>query len=184
MMLSTRLREFVYEKMKVKRLAYWGTRWSLWPVHLVTSCCGVEVAHTSAPGFDAERWGVLPFLTMRQSNVILVEGTVTRKMAKVLKYVYDQMPEPKFVFAMGACAIRGGLFWNSYHVVQVDTLVPVAAYIVGCPPTPEAVIRAFSSLQQKLSGREPPAIEPTRRDLAEVLPPARPMAKQAVEAKA
>jgi len=178
---STRLREFAMKKLKIEKVAKWGIRWSLWPVHLVTSCCGVEVAHTSAPGFDAERFGVLPFNTMRQTNVILVEGTITRKMAKVLKTVYEQMPEPKFVIAMGACAIRGGLFWNSYHVVQVDTIVPVEVYISGCPPSPEAVIRAFMLLQNKLTGKPGPKIEARRIDLKQYLPQPKPAAKPAAQ---
>jgi NADH-quinone oxidoreductase subunit B len=169
--MSQALREFLLKKAKLESLFKWGVRWSLWPVHLVTSCCGVEVAHASGPGFDAERWGVLPFHTMRQSNVILVEGTITRKMAKVLKQVYEQMPEPKYVIAMGACAVRGGLFWNSYHVVQVDTVVPVDVYISGCPPTPEAVIRAFMMVHNKIKGKPGPYVEPVKVDLTPFLPP-------------
>ena len=158
----------------IGRLAKWGTRWSLWPVHLVTSCCGVEFGHTFAPGYDAERFGALPLHTMRQSNLIVVEGTVTKKMARVLRRVYDQMPEPKFVIAMGACALEGGLFWNSYHVVKVDRVVPVDVYIVGCPPTPEAVIRGFIMLGEKIRGRRPSEIKPSVTDLSKVLakPPA------------
>jgi NADH-quinone oxidoreductase subunit B len=187
--MSQALREFLLKKAKLESLFKWGVRWSLWPVHLVTSCCGVEVAHASGPGFDAERWGVLPFHTMRQSNVLLVEGTVTRKMARVLKQVYEQMPEPKYVIAMGACAVRGGLFWNSYHVVQVDTVVPVDAYIAGCPPTPEAVIRAFMMVHNKIKGKPGPYVEPVKVDLTLFLPPppkppAKPASQQVQQAPA
>jgi len=167
-------------KMKVpiiEGLVKWGVKWSPWPVHLVTSCCGVEFAHTAAPGFDAERWGVLPFHTMRQTNLIVVEGTITRKMAKVLRRVWEQMPEPKFVIAMGACAMGKGLFWNSYNVVQVDTVVPVDVYVTGCPPTPTALIRAFRMLQNKIEGRPRPKILPNAVDLSKLLPPPKPAAK-------
>ncbi|MFP3192326.1 MAG: NADH-quinone oxidoreductase subunit NuoB [Thermoproteus sp.] len=177
------LKEYMLRQAKLDRVIKWGIKWSMWPVHLVTSCCGVEVAHTSAPVFDAERWGVLPFNTMRQTNVVLVEGTITRKMAKVLKWVYEQMPEPKFVIAMGACAVRGGLFWNSYHVVQVDTVVPVDAYIPGCPPTPEAVIRAFFMVGNKILGKPGPEVKPVKVDLTPYLPQPKPAAKPAAPAK-
>jgi NADH-quinone oxidoreductase subunit B len=182
--LRERVRRFLLKTLRLEILFKWGIRWSLWPVHLVTSCCGVEVAHTAGPGFDAERWGVLPFHTMRQCNVILVEGTITMKMARALRQVYEQMPEPKYVMAMGACGVRGGLFWNSYHVVQVDTVVPVDVYIAGCPPTPEAVIRAFIMLHNKIRGRPGPYVEPVRVDIAPPKPPARPAPQQAQQASA
>lgn len=132
----------------------WGTKWSLWPVHFVTSCCGVEFAHTASPGYDAERWGFLNFGICRQTNVIIVEGTITKKMAKILKFTYDQMPDPKYVLQMGACGLRGGLFWNAYSIVDPSEIVPIDFYVPGCPPTPESLIRAIRLLQNKIATGE------------------------------
>jgi len=114
----------------------WGTKWSLWPVHLVTACCGVELAHAYACGYDAERIGSLNYGICRQTNVIIVEGAITRKMAKVLRITWEQMPNPKFVIVMGACGLKGGLFWNSYHMVKPSEVVPVDFFVPGCPPNP------------------------------------------------
>jgi NADH-quinone oxidoreductase subunit B len=128
----------------------WGTRWSLWPVHLVTACCGVELAHAYASGYDGERLGSLNYGIARQTNLIIVEGAITRKMARVLKITYEQMPEPKFVVVMGACGLKGGLFWNGYHMVKPSDIVPVDFFIPGCPPTPEALLRSIRALQEKI----------------------------------
>lgn len=147
----------------------WGAKWSLWAVHLVTSCCGVELAHTYASGYDAERWGSLNFGMMRQTNLIIVEGTITRKMAKVLRITWEQMPDPKFVIVMGACGVQGGLFWNSYHIVKPSDIVPVDVYIPGCPPTPEALIRAIRTLQEKIEkGEAKPTAEYEEVDLTSI----------------
>ncbi|AEA46553.1 NADH-quinone oxidoreductase subunit NuoB [Archaeoglobus veneficus] len=132
----------------------WGAKWSLWAVHLVTACCGVELAHTYASGYDAERWGSLNFGMMRQTNLIIVEGAISKKMARALRITWEQMPEPKFVIVMGACGIEGGLFWNSYHIARPSEIVPVDYYIPGCPPTPEALIRAIRALQKKIEKGE------------------------------
>ncbi|GEM_PF-728774 len=181
--ITGRLRNIIYNKLRIRKLITWAIKWSLWPVHLVTSCCGVEFAHTAAPGFDAERLGVLPFHTMRQTNIIVVEGTITMKMAKVLRRVYDQMPEPKFVIAMGSCAAERGLFWNSYHVVHVSDVVPIDVYVPGCPPTPDALIRGFIMLQNKLKGKVGPRILPKKVDLTKILPPPPPPKPTKPEAK-
>lgn len=148
----------------------WGTKWSLWPVHLVTACCGVELAHTYACGYDAERIGSLNYGIARQTNLIVVEGAITRKMAKVLRITWEQMPEPKFVIVMGACGLEGGLFWNSYHIVKPSDVVPVDFFIPGCPPTPEALIRAIRLLQEKIKeGEVKPSVEYEEADLKKVL---------------
>lgn len=128
----------------------WGMSFSLWPVHFMTACCGAEFGATCAPRFDIERLGVLPFVSPRQTNVLLIEGTITKKMAKAAKVVYEQMPEPKFVVAMGACALGGGIFWNSYNIVKVGDILPVDIFIPGCPPRPEAVLRAIITLQKRV----------------------------------
>ncbi|MEM1902897.1 MAG: NADH-quinone oxidoreductase subunit D [Pyrobaculum sp.] len=137
---------------KLERVGRWGIRWSLWPPHLVTACCGVEFGHAFGSVYDAERFGMLPMGSLRQSNIIIVEGTVTLKMAKYVKYVYEQMGYPKYVLAMGACAIKGGVFYGSYHMVSAASVVPVDGYISGCPPTPEALLRAVKELQEKIAG--------------------------------
>ncbi|MFQ6054507.1 MAG: NADH-quinone oxidoreductase subunit NuoB [Methanosarcinales archaeon] len=128
----------------------WGAKWSLWPVHLVTACCGVELAHAYACGYDGERIGSLNYGITRQTNLIIVEGAITRKMAKVLRITWEQMPDPKFVMVMGACGLKGGLFWNGYHMVKPSEVVPVDFFIPGCPPTPEALLREIRSLQNKI----------------------------------
>ncbi len=133
-------------------LKKWGTKWSLWPVHLVTACCGVELAHAYACGYDAERLGSLNYGICRQTNFIIVEGAITRKMARVLKITWEQMPNPKFVVVMGACGIKGGIFWNSYHMVRPWEVVPVKYFIPGCPPTPEALLNAIIALQKEIEG--------------------------------
>lgn len=118
----------------------------------MTACCGAEVGAVTDPRFDVERFGVLQaFGSLRQCDLLIVEGTVTRKMAPRLKRVYDQMPEPKYVIAMGACAITGGLFFDSYNVLPgIDTVLPVDVYVPGCPPRPEALIQAIIMLQEKI----------------------------------
>ena len=148
-----------------EKISRWGIKYSIWPTHLVTACCGVEFAQTSAPGYDAERWGFLPFLGPRQTNAIVIEGTLSLKMAKIARVVYDQMPSPKFVIAMGACAMEGGVFWNSYHVAKAEDVLPIDAYVMGCPPTPEAVIRAIRMVQDKIEkGKMTPSIAPNKYD--------------------
>jgi len=130
----------------------WGTRWSLWPAHFVTACCGVELAHAFACGYDGERWGVLNYGISRQTNFIIVEGAITRKMACALRLVWEQMPEPKFVIVLGACGERGGLFWNGYNIVRPSDVVPVDYFVPGCPPTPEALLRGCRAVQDKIEG--------------------------------
>lgn len=118
----------------------------------MTACCGAEVGAVTDPRFDVERFGVLQaFGSLRQCDLLIVEGTVSRKMAPRLKRVYDQMPEPKYVIAMGACAITGGLFFDSYNVLPgIDSVLPVDVYVPGCPPRPEALIQAIIMLQEKI----------------------------------
>jgi NADH-quinone oxidoreductase subunit B len=160
----------------------WGTKWSLWPVHLVTACCGVELAHAYASGYDGERLGSLNYGISRQTNLIIVEGAISRKMARVLKITYDQMPDPKFVIVMGACGLKGGLFWNGYHMVRPSDVVPVDFFIPGCPPTPESLLRAIRALQEKImSGKAENTIKFERFDLSKIegrscpsLPPSSP----------
>ena len=141
---------WLVERTPIRSLRDWGIAFSLWPVHFTTACCGAEFAATSAPRFDAERFGFLPFTGPRQCNLMVIEGTLTRKMADAAIWVYEQMPEPKFVIAMGACALDGGIFWNSYNIVRPKDILPVEVFIPGCPPRPEAVARAVIELQKRI----------------------------------
>ena len=132
-------------------LVKWAQANSAWPMPLGISCCGIEMMAFAASRFDVSRFGSEVFrMTPRQSDILLVAGTVTFKMAHVVRKIYDQMPDPKWVISMGVCASTGGMF-RSYSVVQgIDTFLPVDAYISGCPPRPEAVIQALMVIQEKI----------------------------------
>jgi len=133
-------------------LVNWGRLYSLWPTHVETACCSVEIGASAGPRWDIERFGVLEaFGSLRQCDLMIVMGTVTRKLAPRLKLIWDQMPEPKFCVAMGACAISGGLYEQSYNVIQgVNKIIPVDVYIPGCPPPAQAVIDGIIKLQEKI----------------------------------
>jgi NADH-quinone oxidoreductase subunit B len=131
-------------------------KYSMWPMPLGISCCGIEMMGVAAPRFDIARFGSEVFrMTPRQSDFLLVAGTVTYKMAWVVRKIYDQMPDPKWVMSMGVCASTGGMF-RSYPVVQgVDKFLPVDVYIAGCPPRPEAILKGLMFLQEKVSKYKP-----------------------------
>ena len=131
-------------------IARWAQTRSMFPATFGLACCAIEMMHLSTPRYDQDRLGIIFRASPRQSDVMIVAGTLTRKMAPILRRLYDQMPEPKFVIAMGGCATAGGPF-RTYSVVQgVDQIVPVDVYVEGCPPRPENLLRAFVLLQDKV----------------------------------
>lgn len=133
-------------------LINWGRSNSLWSLTFATSCCGIEFMSVGAARYDFARFGFeVTRNSPRQADLIMVAGTITYKMAPVLKRLYDQMAEPKYVVAVGGCAISGGPFKSSYHVLNgVDKIIPVDVYIPGCPPRPEAILYGMMQLQRKV----------------------------------
>lgn len=129
----------------------WARTGSLWWMTFGLACCAVEMMHSSMPRYDLERFGVAPRASPRQSDVMIVAGTLTNKMAPALRKVYDQMSEPRYVISMGSCANGGGYYHYSYSVVRgCDRIVPVDIYVPGCPPTAEALLYGVLQLQKKI----------------------------------
>jgi len=130
----------------------WGRSGSIWPLIFATSCCGIEFMATAAAHNDISRFGMeIVRNSPRQADLMIVAGTIVHKMAPLLRRVYDQMSEPKYVLAMGGCAISGGPFLNSYHVIKgVDKVIPVDVYVPGCPPRPQSLLYGLMQLQRKI----------------------------------
>lgn len=137
---------------KVNDFINWGRSNSVWPLTFATSCCGIEFMCTGASHTDFARFGWEVYRNSpRQADVIFVFGTIVHKMAPVLKRLYEQMAEPKYVIAVGSCAIGGGPFRNSYHVVRgVEQIIPVDVYVPGCPPRPDAILYGMLQLERKI----------------------------------
>jgi len=140
----------------LKQLINWSRIYSLWPVHLATACCGAEMGAMMSGRYDPERFGMQGAVgSMRQSDLLIIEGTVTKKMLKRVKVVWEQMPNPKYVIAMGDCACSGGLFHDSYSIInELEKALPIDVFVPGCPPRPEALLNAVIKLREKIRREE------------------------------
>ncbi len=140
----------------VGELYNWGRKNSIWPLNFGLACCAIEMIAASMARFDISRFGSEVFRpSPRQADLMIVAGTVTKKMAPQVVRLYNQMPEPKYVIAMGACAISGGPFKQGYNVLKgIDRYLPVDVHIPGCPPRPEALLHALITLQEKIAGQK------------------------------
>jgi NADH-quinone oxidoreductase subunit B len=148
---------------RVQDFVNWGRKNSLWPMPMGLACCAIEMMATVGPRYDVARFGAEALrFSPRQADLMIVSGTVTKKMAVAVKKIYDQMPDPKWVISVGACASTGGMY-RSYSVVQgVDEILPVDVYLSGCPPRPESLIEGILEIQRKITRGEKPAAELAR----------------------
>ncbi|KAF2142385.1 uncharacterized protein K452DRAFT_270006 [Aplosporella prunicola CBS 121167] len=140
-----------YALTTLDQIANWARQGSLWPMTFGLACCAIEMMHLSTPRYDQDRLGIIFRASPRQSDVMIVAGTLTNKMAPALRQVYDQMPDPRWVISMGSCANGGGYYHYSYSVTRgCDRIVPVDIYVPGCPPTSEALMYGIFQLQKKM----------------------------------
>ena len=154
---------FGFVLTQVNKLLDWGRSSSLWPATFGLACCAIEMMATGASRYDIDRFGAGAFrATPRQADLMIVAGRLSVKMAPVLRRIYDQMPEPKWVISMGACASCGGVF-NNYAIVQgVDKVVPVDVYVPGCPPTPDMLLDGLNLLQERIRNHVPNPPDPLK----------------------
>ncbi len=149
--ISKHLEEKGFLLTHTDKLFDWARTGSIWPMTFGLACCAVEMIHSYMSRYDLDRFGIIPRPSPRQSDVMIVAGTLTNKMAPALRKVYDQMPEPRWVISMGSCANGGGYYHYSYSVVRgCDRIVPVDIYVPGCPPTAEALVYGLLQLQKKI----------------------------------
>ncbi len=156
----------------IDRIYNWSRRSSIWPMMFGLACCAIEMICTAASRFDFARFGMEVMRpSPRQADLLLVSGTVTKKMVPQIVRLYNQMPEPKYVVAMGACASGGGPFKEGYNVVSgIDNYIPVDVYIPGCPPTPQALLHGLITLQKKIDNQTLREARWYKKDVSEVIP--------------
>ncbi len=150
---TTRLERFKEFLFGIKT---WSRKWSFWPLPIGTACCGIEYMAIVGSHFDISRWGaeVVRF-SPRQADLMVVAGTITRKMAGVLRTVWEQMAEPRWVISFGSCASSGNGIYQTYSVLDgIDKIIPVDVYVAGCPPRPESLLEALEYLQSKIEGKK------------------------------
>jgi len=151
---------------KINDILGWARKYSIFQYPFVTACCGMEYMSTACSHYDMDRFGAgFPRFSPRQADVLFVVGTISHKIAPVLRRVYDQMTEPKWVVAFGVCTCTGGFYDNYATVMGIDTIIPVDVYIPGCPPRPENVLDGLIKLQEKIAqgAKAPPAVDPSTR---------------------